>query len=372
MRITNIGREHHADVTRVSCEAGSGSLWFDSSDIELHAVPEAFGCALLLPSLQKNASLFIDGEVSAKWLANIEQLLDIFHEWWGYPKIIPKASVYRGNHRTHVGRTALFFSGGVDSFYSLLRSNHKIELLVALHGFDVYLQDVPRMAAVSTSVQRVAADIGIRSAVVRTNFREHPEIANTPWEQIHGGALAAIGHLLNDHVDRILISSAISYNLTAPWGSHWKTDHLWSSDQLQIINFGAELERVEKLQAIAREPLVRQHLRVCWENLSPQANCSRCEKCIRTRIVLAECGELANYPGLKGEESLALDIDALPPYRNLGVDFLYMLKNGRLKPDVEKAIHKLIERTKRTKSYPGNLAKRTLQKMLSLTVGRAR
>ncbi len=372
MHVTNIIREDDRGLNRVRSEVESASLWFESSDIELRAAPEAFGCAFLLPALREESTLLIDGEVSAKWLSNIEQLLDIFHEWWGYPKLIPKARGHTNNQKAQVERTALFFSGGVDSFHTLLRSNRKIELLVTVHGFDVYLQDVSRMAAVSSSVQSVAAAVGIKAAIIRTNFREHPEIATTPWNEIHGGALAAVAHLLSDYVDRILISSAYAYNIERPWGSHWKTDHLWSSDRLQIIHFGAELQRVEKVRAIAGEPLVRQHLRVCWENLSANGNCSRCEKCIRTRLVLAECGELANYPGLEGEESLAQDIGTIPTFRGMGLDFLYLLENGRLKPDVENAIHKLIKRTKRTRSYLRNLAKRTLRKALSLTGVRTR
>jgi hypothetical protein len=132
------------------------------------------------------------------------------------------------------------------------------------------------------------------------------------------------------------------------------------------------LPRVEKLRAIAGEPLVREHLRVCWENLSAQGNCSRCEKCIRTRLILADCGELANYPGLEGEESLERDIGTLPLYKNMGLDFFYLLEKRRLKPEIENAIHKLIKRTKRTKSYSRNLAKRTLRKAWSLTGGRNR
>lgn len=370
MLVTNIIAEHENGVNRVSANAGGASLWFESFDIDLRPAPEAFASALLIPSLRNGCSLTIDKPVSGKWLSNVEQLVDIFHEWWGYQKLIPKALGCIKDQKSEVQRTALFFSGGVDSFYSLLRSNHKIELLVTVHGFDVHLQDVSRMAAVSTSVQSVAAEFGIKSAIVRTNFREHPETVSTPWEQTHGGALAAIGHLLTEYVDRILISSTNTNNIHQPWGSHWRIDHLWSSDQLEIVHFGAELQRIEKARAIASEPLVRKHLRVCWENLSPLANCSRCEKCVRTRIVLAECGELANYSGLKGEESLARDIDALPPYRNMGLDFIYLLENGRLNSDVRIAIHKLIKRTQRMNSYPRNLANRALRKVLSLASGR--
>lgn len=372
VQITNIIKECDGGVYRVRADAGGASLWFESSDIELRPAPEAFGCALLIPALQQGRSLTIDAEVDAKWLSNVEQLLGIFHQWWGYPKLMPKALGCHTGQKMGVEKTALFFSAGVDSFFSLLRYNQRIDALVTVHGFDINLQDATRIAALKSSLNIIAAETGTKSIIIRTNVREHPEFGKAPWQRSHGGVLAAIGHLVSDSMGRILISSSYAHVNERPWGSHPKTDPLWSSDELQIVHFGAEFERIEKVLSIAHEPLVRQHLRVCWENLSAAGNCSRCEQCLRNRLVLADCGELANYPVFEGEESLVQQIDALPEIKGFPRMFSQLLERGHLRPDVETAVRQLIKRTKRTKSYPRNLAKRTLRKVFSLTGGRTR
>lgn len=75
------------------------------------------------------------------------------------------------------------------------------------------------------------------------------------------------------------------------WGSHERTDSLWSSDRLLVVHDGADASRVEKLRALAGEPLVHAHLRVCWENRAPAGNCSACDKCVSTMAIAAACAE---------------------------------------------------------------------------------
>jgi hypothetical protein len=367
VQITNIIKECDGKVYRVSADAGGASLWFESSDMEPRPAPQAFGCALLIPALQQGYSLTIDAKVDAKWLSNVEQLLDIFHEWWGYPKLMPKAIGCHTGKTMRAEKTALFFSGGVDSFFSLLRYDQRIDTLVTVHGFDINLQDATRIAALKSSLSRIAAETGKESIIIRTNVREHPEFGKAPWQRSHGGVLGAVSHLVSDSVGRILISSSYANVNERPWGSHPKTDPLWSCDGLQIVHFGAEFERIEKLLSIAHEPLVRQHLRVCWENLSSEGNCSRCEQCLRNRLVLADCGELANYPVFEGPEFLVRQIDALPEINGFPRMFSQLVERGRLRPDVETAVRNLLKRTKRNKSFSRSLAKRALRKYFSWT-----
>lgn len=89
------------------------------------------------------------------------------------------------------------------------------------------------------------------------------------------------------HVDSLVIPSSYAYEDATPWGSHWDTDPLWSSpDKIRIIHDDASVNRRDKIIQLAAEPLVQRHLRVCWRNLAPTGNCSRCEKCLRTMTTL--------------------------------------------------------------------------------------
>ncbi|MDQ3804974.1 MAG: hypothetical protein M3416_14235, partial [Acidobacteriota bacterium] len=157
-----------------------------------------------------------------------------------------------------------------------------------------------------------------------------------------------------------------------PWGSHWQTDPLWSSDRLEVVHVGAELPRSDKLRAIAREPLVREHLRVCWENLAPEGNCSRCEKCLRTRLMLADCGELENFPVFEGADTLARHLDSLPAIRGRGRVFGKLLERGRLTPEVETALRRLIKRTRRAGSFPSRVAADTWRRVFAWAQNRNR
>ena len=59
---------------------------------------------------------------------------------------------------------------------------------------------------------------------------------------------------------------------------------------MRIKHVGEDVYRGDKLIWLMRHPeaapLVRRHLRVCWEDPQPGMNCGHCEKCVRTRVVL--------------------------------------------------------------------------------------
>lgn len=112
---------------------------------------------------------------------------------------------------------------------------------------------------------------------------------------------------------------------------------------------GERLTRFEKLPLIAAEPLVRRRLRVCWENRAPSGNCSRCDKCVRTRLALLGCGELANFPVFEGEESLVQHIDDLPPSRSQLLTHRRLVNQDNISPEIKQALLRLIERSDRAK-----------------------
>jgi hypothetical protein len=372
LSVRDIAAEYGGGAHRVRAVVGGEPLWFESPDVVLRPSPEAFGCALLVAALHGGRSLTIGGDVSASWLSNAARLLDVFQEWWGYPRLPPIAAARADGESPATDQTVLCFSGGVDSFYSLLRSGRRVDVLLTLHGYDIKLRDDARASAFESSLREVAAELGMKPVVVRTNLREHPAFASAPWEHTHGGALAAVGHLLGDSAGRLLISSSYPYFNHTPWGSHWRTDPLWSSDRLEVIHVGAELQRSDKLKAIAREPLVRRHLRVCWENLAPEGNCSRCEKCLRTRLILADLGELENFQVFEGVDTLARRLDSLPAIRGRGRVFARLLERGRLTPEVKTALRKLIERSRHAKSLRARLAKKTLGRAFAWAQNRIR
>jgi hypothetical protein len=336
---------------RVSAQVGGAEVWFESPDLELAPVPEAFGSAFLIPAAARGRALALEPAVSGIWMNGAAQLLEFAATWWRYRAAAPDGvsrtdlTIRRPNRRE---RTALCFSGGVDSFYSLLRRPGGVDLIVAGHGLDIALADTARMARFEASVRDVAASLGIASVIVRTNLREHPDFAGVSWERTHGGALAAIGHLLGASASRLVISSSAARADAHPWGSHWQLDPLWGTGRMTFEHFGDSIRRGEKLAALGAEPLVHRHLRVCWANRDDRLNCSRCEKCIRTEVVLAMYGILDRFDVFDSPSTLAERIAGVPriPVWASMIPYRRALKSG-LDRDVARAVRALLIRSHR-------------------------
>jgi hypothetical protein len=89
-----------------------------------------------------------------------------------------------------------------------------------------------------------------------------------------------------------------------PCGSHPETDPLWSNEQLTFVHYGTNARRLDKLKVLADHPLVMRHLRVCWKNAGRQHNCCRCEKCMRTMLMLETFGKLAPFEAFPSRRGL--------------------------------------------------------------------
>jgi hypothetical protein len=347
---------------RVCAEVNGVPLWFESRDARLFPSPESLASALLIPALASQSALKITPPICSQWASQAPQIMALLREWWQYLPIplqlcsepLPQASAPT--------RTGLCFTGGVDSFFTLLRSDLPVDTLIFAHGYDMDVEDTARLAAFEPQLRQVAAATGTKAVVVRTNLRRHPAFAPHSWERTHGGALAAIGHLLSEQIGTLIISSSYPFADPHPWGTSWQLDPLWSSARLQVKPFGATHWRTEKLRDIAAEPLVRDHLRVCWENRNTRLNCSRCEKCLRTQLVLATCGQLEHYTVFETTTSLAERLDSVPKIPNADILIVYEKFLGQgLKPDVEAAVRRLVGRSQRAALW--NRWKQPLRRM---------
>jgi hypothetical protein len=344
-RVTNIRSENVGSAHRVSADVDGIPLWFESDDMSLSAAPEAFGSALLLVSLHHRRKLVMDAPVSAIWLENIQKLFPIWRDWWGYKPIMPNI-VSRPDVGTEPAPAkALLFSGGVDSFYSVLNAPRH-DLLVSAQGFDVSLQDNARMDALRESLTEASRFIDAKPLVMRTNFRDHPVAGRGRlWERIHGGVLAAFGHVLSEHVGQLTISSSYGLRNPVPWGSSFMTDPFFSSDMIRITQFGAEMRREEKLPLIAHHPLVRKYLRVCWQNRDGTLNCSHCGKCLVTMLTLAEAGALEESGVFDDEEALINRLNATHFLWKHNNPMLRVASSEKLNPRLADAARRLVKRS---------------------------
>ena len=316
MRVTKIKSVQQDGWSRVSALVDGRELYFEASGTTLVGSPEGFACALLPVAALGGRRIKMDSPLDPHWLAGVDRLMHIWNQWWQTPAALGEVLTATAGPRLAVDSPggddpiSLCFSLGVDSFYSLLRSGQRIDRLVFVEGYDVRLADVERLAALATSQATVSSAMHLPLIRVRTNLRDHPAYSSTDWSYSHGGALAAIGHFLGPGV--LMVSSTKDATSTAPWGSHWMTDSLWSSHRVHIAHVGAERRRAEKLTALLDEPLVQRHLRVCWMHRGIEGNCCACEKCVRTMLVLQGCGRLADFPVFVPRAPLPDLVDRIP------------------------------------------------------------
>jgi hypothetical protein len=329
-------------VHRIEAQVDGAPLWFASADAPLRSSPEGWATLLLLPALHQGRRLRLKEPVCPRWAGQLDQVLDVFARWWNYPRLHPQLSIAETTE-LKPPRAGLCFTGGVDSFFSLLRYPRPIDALVHLVPSDE-ARKAPRF---ENHLRRVARERGMQAIVVRSNLRRHPIYRRPRWGRTHGAALAAVGHFLADNLGTLILSSSYPYAFSPPWGSHHELDPLWSSSRLDVTHFGATHWRTEKLVELADEPVMHNFLNPCSKDAA-RLNCSRCEKCLRTQLVLYTCGKLDRFTVFDRETPLAQQADRVRKISIPGLFCVYeRLLEAGLPGDLADAVRRLLARSRR-------------------------
>ncbi len=253
---------------------------------------DPFLAASMLAAMASAGALKISGPVSHRLLQTIPTIQDIFAVWNRRLKRVPLEAEAQGDPPMPRGAgVACFFSGGVDSWYTLLKHFDEITHLIYVHGFDVPLDNGPLRARVTTAIRSVAAELDKPLVEVETDLRTFSD-QYVGWEFYHGPGLASVALLLAPEFRRVYIAATHAYSSLYPLGSHPLLDPLWSTERTEIVHDGCEATRVDKVERIASSEIALRTLRVCWENPGGAYNCGRCWKCLRTMVALRIVGTL--------------------------------------------------------------------------------
>jgi len=294
--------------------AADGPVWADVPESLAADVPERLDAWLLwlLPhAFETQQELVLDGAVDPELLRNAHELMEIWSRWRpGRRPIRVRAEPADppGPGASPPERTGLFFTAGVDSFFTLyhfdtMAADHPewrqrpVDDLIYVWGFDIPLAHREACESKDRALRRIAADVGKPLVTLVTNLRDTG--VRQPWGRVmHGPALGGVGLLLGNRWRETLLSSWFCHEDTDPWGSTGITDPLLSTSATRTRPYGAGHDRFEKLAFLMRFPLAFETLHVCWEERSA-GNCGRCEKCLRTLIALDILGALdraATFP----------------------------------------------------------------------------
>jgi hypothetical protein len=289
--------EHTARLELSECHMHH--LWFRFPSEQANLLTrraDPWVIATLVYAMSLGRPLRVHGRVSPHLLPNLAEFQEAYAALHGGFRpveiVADEVAELPTVHRPDRGVTA--FSAGVDGTFSVYRHTAvsalgpKRALAAALlvHGFDIAVTDAATFAAVEDRCRALARDAGLPLLTTATNLRTLP----LDWELYFGNAVAAALTFFQSAFTFGLVPSAHAYRqLHLENGSNQLTDPLLSSASLQIVHDGSAFGRIDKLQHLARWPAARRHLRVCWEG-GRADNCCRCEKCIRTMLMLTLCG----------------------------------------------------------------------------------
>jgi hypothetical protein len=319
----------------------SGNPWL----VGLTPLASFLGEPLVLP-------LTVDGLL----LRGLGELMAVWQAWFSTMRAVPLLAEAVRDTKVAEGarRTGLFISGGVDSLFSLFHNDRHdpgtlpVDELIAVHGFDIPLDREAEFERHCRSLRNVAAAAGKSLVTVRTNLRD-TRFGQVPWGTVaHGCGLVAAGLSLESRFRRLLVASTNPYLRLTPWGSHPLTDPLLSTEQTRVVHDGAGLRRWEKLEFLAGFDAALQALHVCYKDRS-DANCGRCEKCLRNMIILEILGVLGRCPSFPGG---ALDLETVSRIlvkEDWQPEFYEELRKfavSRGRPDVAEALERCLSRSR--------------------------
>jgi hypothetical protein len=310
----------NVSVTRIEVDLGDvqRKLWFRVSRVPhlQRNLGDLSAPVVLLTAMRAGRDLVFEQPLSRSRLRALDRVQDLMVAWYPHrlqrvavsaprpEREIPRESLLRPGKPSQ--RTVSCFTGGVDSFYSMV-THPEVRGIVFVDGLDVPLTATSSLKRVNRSNHRVAKAQGIRYVRVESNVRYFFKYTQVMWGlEGHGAALAAIATLLSPRFGRFLIPSTHAEDVEIKWGSHPDLDPLWSTKTTEIIHDGGAATRVAKVSRIAGEPLAQRFLRVCFMQ-HRQDNCGRCMKCVRTMATLDLLGRLEEFQTF----TAPLDLDRL-------------------------------------------------------------
>lgn len=280
----------------------------------------------------------------------------------GYQSMFPESEFKGGivvdiivdNERDLHGNSAMFYSGGLDSAFTLINHMEEQPILLSIWGSDIGYDNKDGWDKVHFVIKKVAEQFALKQAVIRSSFRvfdNEAELGKQYSAQLKDGwwhgvkhGIGLLGHVAPyaylHQIEKMYIASTYtSENIRC--ASSPKIDNYMRFCGCEVFHDGFEYSRQQKVKAVvefAPKEEKELFLHVCWQTQTG-TNCCRCEKCYRTIMaLLAEGADPAKYGFQEFEKSLKhmkyvlLGNDSLEHYavlKGLWVDICNRLKQNK-------------------------------------------
>lgn len=318
---------------------------------------EAALATCLMPAMRLGGRLSMPVPLSPRLLRTQREFQAVQQSWsqeWPFPERLQQVEVEATGAVPEVpaepGRVAAFFSGGVDSWATVL-TNPDITDLIFVRGFDLR-PGVEEQAVLGDEVEQrlgeAAAALGLQFHVVETNLRELSDPL-VSWDVYHANAVAAVALALAPLFERVLIATDSDHETQVKYGPSFGVDGLLGTERLEIVDDGGSRNRIERLKLIATHPVVQDSLRVCWQNRGGAYNCGHCRKCLLTLASLESVGlrnGIKTFPPGLDLEAIGAIVITMLLHQGMWEDVLDAARAGG-REDIERALEPVLARGRR-------------------------
>lgn len=228
------------------------------------------------------------------------------------------------NHFENTGKSAMFYSGGLDSAQTLISHLEDKPTLLAIWGSDIRYDNKKGWRLVENVISNTAKQYQLQKAFMHSTFREfdneallHNDFSQTlqdGWWHGIKHSLGLLGHIApyvwKHQINTMYIAASFCIqDGKVRCASDPSIDNQVRFSDCQVVHDGYEYSRQDKMHNLVEFCKKNNRyfqLHVCWQSQEGN-NCCMCEKCYRTMAGLwAEGENPENYGFLKAYKGLDL------------------------------------------------------------------
>jgi hypothetical protein len=262
----------------------------------------------LVVAMRLGLPLRVEGELPLSWKANFRRFQEIHRTVFkGFSEVEVDATwqQHRAPDASENAPVGGFFSAGVDAFHVAARP--EVRVLIHVDGFDSTVREAASKPVIADVVGKAAAELGLPLWRVSTDAR--CLLDGLVWHGMAGTTiLAGCARLFAGTLGSVVLGASDVWLTQAVTRSdHHLITRCFGAEDLGFTIDGLNRRRVDKIGALGGLRPFREHLRVCWTPTTKDANCGKCEKCLRTMAVVHGFGWENDFPAFPRLERKALE-----------------------------------------------------------------
>lgn len=344
MKLVNLQDQQYGDMRRISMDIiwehrdiPHKTLYFEAGDeiaAMLHASPNAFAIACLpLASWYDEKRLYVEGSLCTRLGKGLKAVSEVFHDWYKHCSLldITASDGFIPTWPPAQRRTVSLLSGGVDGLATLRRNRldyptdhpDSIQACITLFGINTFDLDenepvaarLKAFDALKSRLQELATTEHFKLLPVYTNVRSLAPHYRY-WIRVGFGAgHSAVAQLFQKEFDKVLWASDGNGANPHPGAEHPVFNQHYSTSALRLQDDGLDMSRKDKVTLLSQWDYGRRMMQPChYVNIpeNGQINCGRCEKCIRTMLLLLGIGKLGEVDAFAENDVRPVAIFRIP------------------------------------------------------------